>query len=96
MKLNELVCPTCGLKCLTDCAYTTCASCSTLFYASQSRSVDYPQPLSPWVTIIEPQLVPLPQPNIQVTPVWVHPPNPFDCSGTVTVSQDGVTYESWN
>lgn len=44
MKLNELVCPSCGLKCLVDTAYTTCASCNTFFYACQSRSVDNPTP----------------------------------------------------
>ncbi len=62
MKLNELVCPTCGLKCLTDEVYTTCASCNTCYYASQSRSVDNPTPV---------QLAP-----VQITPWPVAPLNP--------------------
>ncbi len=35
-KVNELVCPTCGLRCFTKCAYATCDGCQTLFYASES------------------------------------------------------------
>lgn len=65
MKLNELVCPSCGLKCMTDATYTTCDSCNTLFYANQSRSIDNPAPLAPNVVI-------WPQPYVYPTtaPVW--------------------------
>jgi len=35
-KLNELICPTCGLKCYTSSAYTRCDGCQTVFYASES------------------------------------------------------------
>lgn len=35
-KINQLVCPTCGLVCYTRCAYTTCDGCQTMFYASES------------------------------------------------------------
>jgi hypothetical protein len=59
MKLNELVCPTCGLKCMTDAAYTTCASCQTTFYAAQSRSVDNPAPLSGQI-VVWPTIAPHP------------------------------------
>lgn len=45
MKLNELVCPACGLKCLVDAACTTCDGCNTYFTAPQSRSRDLPEPL---------------------------------------------------
>jgi len=76
MKLNELVCPTCGLKCMTDASHTTCDSCMTFFYASQSRSVDCPQPLNPGITITWPQIVPTPQPIIEATPIWIAPFGP--------------------
>lgn len=73
MKLNELVCPNCGLRCFTDASYTTCASCNTHFYAAQSRSVDCPQPF-PYITIGP---LPInPQPVISPQPIWVAPFGP--------------------
>ncbi len=38
-KVNELVCPNCGLRCFTPYAYTRCDGCGTVFYASQSAHV---------------------------------------------------------
>ena len=37
MKLNELICPKCGMKMLTNCSYATCDACNTFFYASQMK-----------------------------------------------------------
>jgi len=37
-KMNELICPTCGLKCYTSSAYTQCDGCQAVFYASQSAA----------------------------------------------------------
>jgi len=111
MKLNELVCPTCGLKCMTDASYTTCASCNTLFYACQSRSVDCPQPLNPGVTITTPgwpvaPLYPQPLPSIEVTPIWIAPfgppGSPYGPTTICEVSTGGMTTiqsdgcQSWN
>jgi hypothetical protein len=83
MKLNELVCPICGLKCMTDASYTTCASCNTTFYAHQSRSVDCPVPVGPSITInpfiTAPVISPDPiQPPVDITPfpIWVAPFGP--------------------
>lgn len=41
MKLNKMVCPTCGHEFFTDCAYGTCDACQTFFYASQSAGVNF-------------------------------------------------------
>jgi hypothetical protein len=70
MKLNELVCPTCGLRCLTDASYTTCASCNAFFYANQSRSVDNPLPLYTGLKIVVNPVSPSEpvQPTIDITP----------------------------
>lgn len=78
MKLNELVCPTCGLKCLVDASYATCASCNTFFYASQSRSVDNPLPLNPLPGTGTIRYVPCTQPVLQPDPfvgqpIWIVP-----------------------
>jgi len=74
MKLNELVCPTCGLKCLTDIAYTTCASCGLAFNANQSRSVDFPSPIQQPNQIIPPiQITPWPVAPLQPQPPIVNP-----------------------
>jgi len=102
MKLNELVCPTCGLKCLTDDAYTTCASCGLCFNACQSRSVDCPTP------VLQPGQITTPQP-IQITPWPVAPltpqplvPYPYitwvgDMSICSTGGMtDGVECQVWN
>lgn len=80
MKLNELVCPSCGLKCMVSASYTTCASCNTFFYACQSRSVDSPMPLAqPNIgTIIYPTTIPpytappYGEPNLG-QPIWMVP-----------------------
>jgi len=103
MKLNELVCPTCGLKCMTDAHYATCASCQTYFHASQSRSVDYPAPLTPtpnviitWPTVIGPTIVP--QPDYPTTWVTVGDPPPYrsvSTGGTVG-STDQPSLRVWN
>jgi hypothetical protein len=94
MKLNELVCPGCGLKCLVDAAYTTCASCNTYFTAAQSRSVDSPAPLGPQITI-SPQIT---APVIHPILPWVVTPNdPSTTGGSIcSTQQDGFTYEVWN
>lgn len=94
MKLNELVCPSCGLKCLVDAAYTNCDGCGTHFTAAQSRSRDNPAPLGIQITIDPNVTAPIIHPT--VTP-WVVPPN-YPTTGTaITGTQsDGVTYEVWN
>jgi hypothetical protein len=84
MKLNELVCPSCGLKCMVSASYTTCASCNTFFYANQSRSVDQPTALTPGVTITWPTIVP--------TPNWPWA-SPFTSGGYVTVVTDPNQYQ---
>jgi len=38
MKINHMVCPTCGHDFYVDAAYATCDACQTHFYASQSRT----------------------------------------------------------
>ena len=95
MKLNELVCPTCGLKCMTDASYTTCASCQTMFYASQSRSVDNPLPVQQvWVQQVQIQGIQIETPPYTPHVIWVVPtgapgsPNGpvIACGGTVSVS----------
>lgn len=37
MKVNEMICPTCGHRFFTECSYGTCDACQTFFYASQQR-----------------------------------------------------------
>lgn len=77
MKFNELVCPSCGLKCLVDAAYTTCDGCQTYFSAAQSRSRDNPAPLGQSVTITWPGITV--DPNIQIQPLttpWITPNDP--------------------
>lgn len=96
MKLNELVCPSCGLKCMTDASYTTCASCQTTFNANQSRSVDYPVPLTPPLGGVSwPWIQPPP-----VTPyiTWVGTmPSPA-AGGSVSTGglTSDVQYQVWN
>lgn len=96
MKLNELVCPTCGLKCLTEASYTTCDSCQTFFYASQSAGVKLPVK----VDIVWPG-----GPFVQETPVqplvnqpWTGTPYPYKSftmgTGQLVNSQDD--YQIWN
>lgn len=97
MKLNELVCPKCGLRCFVDAAYTTCDSCQTVFYANQSRTVTflqpqiYPLPNDPSVT--GPGIYPQPggglQPPIDLTPfiTWRTEGTDRDCS--FTTNSDG-------
>lgn len=43
MKLNHMICPTCGHDFYTECAYATCDACHTHFYASQSRTSNVPR-----------------------------------------------------
>lgn len=105
MKLNELVCPSCGLKCMVSASYTTCASCNTFFYANQSRSVDNPLPMPAAVRIIWPQLPPPVSPWRSADPIWVVPidgaPPPwgpnitFGIGGTVTTT-DSTQYQVMN
>lgn len=88
MKLNELVCPACGLRCFVDTPHTTCASCLTFFHASQSRSVDSPAPLpaSPSIPPIIPTVMRPPNivpNNPSVTgPGLIEPP--FNPNVTIT------------
>jgi hypothetical protein len=100
MKLNELICPSCGLKCLVDASYTTCDGCQTYFSAAQSRSRDNPAPLGAQITVNPYITAPLIQPlQPQIMP-WVVTPNDPSATGggsvTSTVVPDGVTYEVWN
>ena len=102
MKLNELVCPSCGLKCMTDAAETTCSSCNLHFTASQSRrevpAVQWP--VWPW-----PYVAP-----IQYQPIWIAPygepgtpRGPWvtcettidDCVSSIDGGSSG-TYVSWD
>jgi len=96
MKLNELVCPCCGLKCMTDAAYTTCASCNNFFYASQSRSVDQPAPMIT-ITWPSPYVCPTIAPSLPLQ--WVvceQPPNDPSATGSNVISTDDVEYQIWN
>jgi hypothetical protein len=44
MKINHFVCPQCGHNFYSDCAYATCDSCQTFFYASQSATtIKFPE-----------------------------------------------------
>lgn len=95
MKLNELVCPACGLKCITDDVQTTCDSCQTQFTAAQSRR----QPaLSPY-----PVIVPQPFPGYPIYPTpyitWIG--TGTDSGGNATISgisneNGGVEVEVWS
>jgi len=38
VKVNHFICPNCGHDFYSNCAYATCDSCNTMFYASQSRT----------------------------------------------------------
>jgi hypothetical protein len=49
MKLNRMICPTCGHEAWTDAAYISCDSCQSVFYASQSA--ERRPPFSPFVTL---------------------------------------------
>ena len=96
MKLNELVCPHCGLKCLTECVYTTCASCQYFFYASESRSVKLPPSNDLTGTIV---IGPM---QVQPLMPWVVTPYPPG-SGSITVSttdnqltSSEIVVQSWN
>ena len=44
MKINEAICPTCGLRAFTNCAYLTCDGCQTFFYLSQGGHRNPPPP----------------------------------------------------
>jgi hypothetical protein len=92
MKLNELVCPTCDLKCMTDASYTTCASCQTFFYACQSKTVNLPKQ-NPNVTIIWPTIIP--QPDFPTVWVETGDPPPYTTVSTV-VTTDQSEYQVWN
>ena len=39
MKLNHMICPTCGHDFYVDAAYGTCDACQTMFYAASSKTV---------------------------------------------------------
>ena len=75
MKLNELVCPACGLKCLVDTSYTSCDACGAHFTAAQSRSRDNPAPYPVPGTITWPTIQPMqPLPHLERTgPIWIAP-----------------------
>ena len=89
MKLNELVCPTCGLKCLTDTSCVTCDSCQTYFHANQSRSVDCPVPVLQPIQIT-PGITP-----IQIIPQPVQYPY-FTWHGASICGTGEVEYTVWN
>ena len=57
MKLNDLTCPSCGLRCLADTAYTTCDACHRNFTAAESQGVQVPNP--PGSITIQPVVVPI-------------------------------------
>ncbi len=44
MKLNDLTCPTCNLRCLVEGSDTTCDGCGNHFTAEQSVGVKAPLP----------------------------------------------------
>ncbi len=101
MKLNELVCPSCGLRCMVDASFTTCASCNTFFAADQSRSVDNPRPLVPTldpnITIIWPNVCP------PLSPSYPAPSYPWtwvtigkEISGGTVSSTERDTYQVMN
>jgi len=81
MKVNELVCPTCGLKMYTKCSYATCDGCQTYFHASQSRKSvpPYSHPVS--VPYLFPGHV-----------VWEDPYKIYRDRVWVTVGDPPVTY----
>lgn len=96
MKLNELVCPSCGLKCMTDCAYTTCDGCGAHFTAAQSRSRDNPAPYPAPGTITWPTILPNTQPYIGdppigIQPIWIAPYGPPGTPYGPTVICEGGT-----
>lgn len=107
MKLNELICPGCGLKCLVDSAYTSCDGCGAHYTAAQSRSRDNPAPY-PTPNVITTPIIQIDPNVVQIQPPiqWVNPipndpyvtgPGLIDGSGTIcSTGQDGVTYEVWN
>lgn len=66
MKLNELVCPACGLKCMVEASFTVCDACGAHFTAAQSRSRDVPDPYPAPNTIT--------WPGITITPSPIRPP----------------------
>lgn len=78
MKINELICPTCQLRCFTDKAYTTCDACGTNYYASQSARLPsvLPQPIpttNPWTvptTGYPIWVVPIPGAPAPYGPTW--------------------------
>ncbi len=41
-EIYELICPRCGFRTFSTAMYTTCVSCGTLFYASQSGPMKAP------------------------------------------------------
>ncbi|MGD9728539.1 MAG: hypothetical protein AB7L09_00790 [Nitrospira sp.] len=83
MKLNELICPKCGLKCLTSSSYVTCDSCQTHFTASQSRSVDNPVPLQPPYQVGPIQIGPIVQDPVTYPWPYLPPSWPYgDRTGT--------------
>jgi hypothetical protein len=95
VKLNELICPTCGLKCMTDAAYTTCDSCQTTFYASQSRSVQHwPMITITWPTSPYAYPTTVPSQPLQWVTVGDVPP----CGGTASteILTSDVDYQVWN
>lgn len=38
MKLNEMICPTCGHRFFVDASYGTCDACHTFFYAQRREN----------------------------------------------------------
>lgn len=46
-KINEMICPRCGLRCFTPDAYVTCDGCQTMFYAGESAKSFYQGPTTP-------------------------------------------------
>jgi hypothetical protein len=85
---------------MTDASYTTCASCQTFFYASQSRSVYNPPQPYPWPYYPAPYTAP-PLGPVTIKPIWVVPTEPTvtcetSIGGTVSVTGDDTGCQIWN
>lgn len=109
MKLNELVCPACGLKCMVEASFTVCDACGAHFTAAQSRSRDNPEPYPApntitWPTITPPTTWPAPyigdpppgqQPYIgDPYPIWIAPYGPPGTPYGPTVICEGGTVQT--
>jgi len=94
MKLNELVCPNCGLKCLTKSYYATCAGCRNFFYASQSATCNPPPPNVQIIPIQVYPTTPITGPYYWQTPYTTTGGSGW--SGTISTGGRQEGYLTWN